>query len=194
MTGTTPLTKRALRTEGRKVHAGDPAARAHASRRLREFLEGWEPFQKAPRIAMFAGMGWEPDFFPFVEPLAGRAAFPRANTATLTVTFHRVKSVTELVPGAYGILEPADALSTRIDDWGPDDLVLVPASVYDRRGYRVGGGLGFYDRFLARCPARTCGVIFHEQIVPQVPEDPWDVAVPLLCTDRGFLATNARIG
>lgn len=190
----TAPTKRALRTEGRRVHAGDPAKRAHASRRLREHLEAWEPFRRAPRIALFAGMAWEPDFLPWVEPLGGRAAFPRSDVKTLTLAFHRVGSVTELLPGAFGILEPPADRATLIADWTADDLILVPASVYDRRGFRVGGGLGFYDRFLAHCPARTCGVCFDEQLVAQVPEDPWDISVPVVCTDRGFLATNQRFG
>lgn len=186
--------KRALRLQGRRVHAGDAASRVHASRRIREFLESWVPFQQAPRIALFAGMAWEPDFLPFVEPLGGRAAFPRCNAAALELTFHCVRSVTELVPGAFGILEPRDDPSTRILDWNARDLILVPASVYDGRGFRVGGGLGFYDRFLAKCSAQRLGVVFHEQLVEKVPEDSWDIPVSAICTDRGFLATNPRLG
>jgi 5-formyltetrahydrofolate cyclo-ligase len=186
---TVSLAKRRLRAEGRRVHVGAPERRAEASRALRAHLERWEAFRAARRVALFAGLAWEPDLLPLVGPLGGRAAFPRSDASSVTLTFHSVADVRELVPGAFGILEPPPRAETRIDDWSPDDLVLVPASAIDPRGYRVGGGLGFYDRFLARCPARTCAVVFHEQIVAQVPEDPWDIPVPTLCTDRGFLAT-----
>ena len=48
----------------------------------------------------------------------------------------------------YGIAEPVGG--KRID---PDeiDMVLLPLLCFDRRGYRVGYGKGYYDRFLARC-------------------------------------------
>ena len=44
------------------------------------------------------------------------------------------------------------------------DCVLVPLLAFDERGYRVGYGKGFYDRYLARCKPDviTVGVTFFE--------------------------------
>jgi 5-formyltetrahydrofolate cyclo-ligase len=54
----------------------------------------------------------------------------------------------ELVYNAFGIAEPAGGetfLPAEID------LVLVPLLAFDKRGYRVGYGKGYYDRFLSEC-------------------------------------------
>ena len=55
---------------------------------------------------------------------------------------------TPVVENAWGIPEPeAEEMiaEERID------LVLLPLLAFDRSGYRVGYGMGFYDRFLAKC-------------------------------------------
>ena len=54
----------------------------------------------------------------------------------------------ELIHNAFGIAEPSSGKIT-----GPDeiDLVLVPLLAFDKHGYRVGYGKGYYDKFLSQC-------------------------------------------
>ncbi|MBN1554504.1 MAG: 5-formyltetrahydrofolate cyclo-ligase [Phycisphaerae bacterium] len=65
------------------------------------------------------------------------------------------------------------------------DLIVVPAVAFDARCNRLGRGGGFYDRFLARpeLRAKTVGVAFDEQIVPDVPVRENDRPVHVVVTD-----------
>jgi 5-formyltetrahydrofolate cyclo-ligase len=67
--------------------------------------------------------------------------------------------------------------------------VLVPGLVFDRRGHRLGHGLGYYDRFLARLPpgALRIGVISLALVVEALPSDDHDIAMTHLATDHGVL-------
>jgi len=62
------------------------------------------------------------------------------------------------------------------------DVVLVPGLAFDARGNRLGRGGGFYDRFLARLPARVkrIGVAFREQAVGDIPRAAHDEAVHVM--------------
>jgi 5-formyltetrahydrofolate cyclo-ligase len=61
-------------------------------------------------------------------------------------------------------------------------------------GHRLGGGRGFYDRFLGQPEflGLSCGLAFGEQIVPELPVLDHDMALSMLVTDRGIrrFATN----
>ena len=73
------------------------------------------------------------------------------------------------------------------------DTLFVPAVAFDRRGARLGHGLGFYDRSLAfrhlrdhwRGP-RLVGLAYAFQVVPQVPVTATDVYMDTIVTDRGI--------
>ena len=77
----------------------------------------------------------------------------------------------------WGIPIPADGEVV----W--PDVLLVPLVGFDRRGFRLGYGGGFYDRTLADMPQRptTLGVGFSlgmlETIYPQQHDIPMDVVV-----------------
>ena len=66
------------------------------------------------------------------------------------------------------------------------DLVVVPGLAFDKGGYRLGRGGGFYDRFLGRLrpSATTVGLAFDGQLVEEVPADDSDVPVGMIVTDR----------
>lgn len=54
----------------------------------------------------------------------------------------------DFISNRYGILEPGSGQEI---DPALIDCVFIPLLAYDRKGYRVGYGKGYYDRFLARC-------------------------------------------
>ncbi len=74
------------------------------------------------------------------------------------------------------------------------DLVIVPGLGFSRTGFRIGRGMGFYDRFLAQPDflGRSCGLAFDEQVVDALPVLDHDVPLSMLATDTGIIrfATN----
>ena len=68
------------------------------------------------------------------------------------------------------------------------DLVIVPGLGFSPSGYRIGRGMGFYDRFLAQQDflGLSCGLAFDEQIVAQLPVLDHDMPLSMLVTDRGI--------
>ncbi len=80
----------------------------------------------------------------------------------------------------FGVLEPK---GTNIVDLSQIDLVVTPARAFDRYGYRLGRGAGFYDRFFSKedlSSAYKIGVCFSCQLVECLPTDEWDVPVDLV--------------
>ena len=68
------------------------------------------------------------------------------------------------------------------------DLVIVPGLGFTDTGYRIGRGMGFYDRFLAQADflGLSCGLAFAEQIMPDLPVLDHDIPLSMLATDKGL--------
>jgi len=94
---------------------------------------------------------------------------------------------TGLTTTGPGIREP-DAGTGKPIPTNLIDLVLVPGLGFTPEGYRIGRGMGFYDRFLAQPEfvGVSCGLAFEEQIVPALPVLDHDVPLSMLATDRGI--------
>jgi len=68
------------------------------------------------------------------------------------------------------------------------DFLLVPLLAFDRRGYRVGYGAGYYDRTLAALPGRfRLGVAYAAQELDEVPAGPYDERLDAVATERGVI-------
>ncbi len=81
--------------------------------------------------------------FPRITTLASRVDFQ-----TMTLENLKFTRDTKLVANRWQILEPATSEVIEIERI---DAVLVPLLCFDERGFRVGYGMGFYDRFLEKC-------------------------------------------
>lgn len=97
-----------------------------------------------------------------------------------------------LVPGAYGVMEP-DPERCRTAELGELDAALVPGVVFDRSGFRIGYGEGYYDRLLARFPPGipTVGVCFEGQLHDEeLPVEEHDQPVDWIACETGSFCTG----
>ena len=93
-----------------------------------------------------------------------------------------VQNHTSLVPGKFGILEPSqDCLIIAPDEI---DLIVVPAVCYDRNGYRLGRGGGYYDRLLGKKTGETVGLCRERFVQDSVPRETHDVRVGTVVTEH----------
>ncbi|HZJ76584.1 MAG TPA: 5-formyltetrahydrofolate cyclo-ligase [Oscillospiraceae bacterium] len=94
----------------------------------------------------------------------------------------------DLKVGNFGVLEPKKE-ATRPVDPSILDIVIVPGVVFDKRGYRIGHGAGYYDRFLPKLSKKTTTVslVFDMQLIDKVPIECHDIAVEYIITEKQFI-------
>lgn len=87
----------------------------------------------------------------------------------------------QLALGRWGIWEPTNE-APLLSDYSRLDLVVVPGVAFSSDGKRLGRGKSFYDRFLPLVPrAAFVGVCYPCQVVEQIPADPWDIGMDIVC-------------
>jgi 5-formyltetrahydrofolate cyclo-ligase len=100
--------------------------------------------------------------------------------------FYYVESYNQLTDGAFQIKEPVPDLCTPAFK-NDIDLLLVPGLLFDKSGYRIGYGGGYYDRYIADFPHTTIALASSQQLRQSLPVDPFDRRVEYLLTDDGFI-------
>ena len=196
--------KALLRREIERKLAAMPAEVAAAKSRVAcSSLLAAEEFRSAGAIMLYAPIPREVDVEPVADAAwrAGKTVLaPKVDWSTERMQAVAIRSMDELVPGRFGLREPAGGeggeSQSAVEAWpiAGIDLIIVPALAYDRAGNRLGRGAGFYDRFLAQPGRRavTCGLAFAEQLVDHVPMHENDVPVDMLVTDAEVLRFNRK--
>lgn len=170
----------------RKVRGNiPPQERAEKSRMIAERLFGVDEYKDAESVLCYSPIGSEADASLISRNVLERGKIlllPVSDPQRLTMSARRIDSLSGLICGTYGIPEPPpdseECLPEKID------VVIVPAVCFDTRGYRIGYGKGYYDRFLRCCRnAFTVGIAYEECICERAFPDEHDIAVDITVTD-----------
>ena len=157
-------------------------------RRLTELRE----FREASTLMVFLSFGSEvltDDLLRWGWEAGKRMVIPLCRPEDRRLTTCLLCGFAELEAGHYGIREPKAEI-VRTVPREEIDAVLVPAVAFDRRGYRVGYGGGYYDRFLPEVPrAARIGVAFSRQIVAEIPADSHDVPADRIVTEEEIIVS-----
>ncbi|MCX5198983.1 5-formyltetrahydrofolate cyclo-ligase [Streptomyces sp. NBC_00249] len=193
-----PPEKAALRRELLAARrALSPESRGAAADALARSALALPELAGARTVAAYVSVGGEPGTHALLDAL--RAAGKRVLLPLLLpdndldwAAYEGPGSLREAAhPGKMRLLEPAGA------PLGPDavtaaDAVLLPGLAVDRRGMRLGRGGGSYDRVLARLeragahPALVV-LLYDEEVVARVPEEPHDHPVQAVATPSGVV-------
>ncbi len=151
-------------------------------------------YRYAKYILTYAPTDEEIDVTPVaLDALAqGKAvAFPKCRPETHTMDYRFVTSLDELSPDSYGLPEPPESAPLfDPETMAAEALCLVPGLVYDRKGFRLGYGKGFYDRYLSSFGGNAVGIVYSDFIVPEVPRGRFDVTIKILLTEKGVVVTG----
>lgn len=117
-----------------------------------------------------------------------KVAFPRTNPEDRSMVFHFVGGEDDFEVGPFGICEPkAELPSFEVTgELQRNVICIIPAVVYDKKGFRIGYGGGYYDRYLSTFKGTKVGVEYSEFIIPEVPHGRFDLAVDVLITEKGI--------
>ena len=111
---------------------------------------------------------------------------PKADFVLNLMSQHVYDGKDNLQHNAYQILEPkGDKLFL-----GIPDLVLIPLLAFDKRGYRVGYGKGFYDRFLENIATQKIGLSFFDAAEEIIDVHLNDIKLDKCITPNGIIEFN----
>jgi 5-formyltetrahydrofolate cyclo-ligase len=165
---------------------------ASVSRQVQLRVLGSSHYQTAPTIILYAAKDNEVATELLLKDAlsSGRCILmPKVVPELHEFTLIRVKDSAELVPGTFGILEPAGAEIVPVGDIGPA-LFCIPGVAFSRTGQRLGRGGGYFDRILAAIGRQivTAGLAYSFQLLDRLPQSPNDRRLNLIFTESAIHA------
>ncbi len=150
-----------------------------------KFLSSDE-YKKCRRLFIFASYGSEINTWDIISKSLNDGkltALPYMTGKPHEMVFIRINSVNELCQNKIGIYEPLyNEKNVVVSD--DTTIIAVPGLVYDTRGYRVGYGGGYYDKYLLENKYMlSVGLAFDFQIADKVPNDEYDVKTDMIITE-----------
>jgi 5-formyltetrahydrofolate cyclo-ligase len=186
--------KAKLRDEAKARRArigADEAAAAALAVRDRVLGAGLVP--AGVTVSGFWPIGDEFDPRPLMEALAAlghRLCLPVVVGKGRPLAFRAWASGDPLERAGFGLSVPAWDAPPAIPRF-----LIVPLLAFDRRGYRLGYGAGFYDRTIAELKGHTkaafaLGVGFALQEMPEVPALSHDQRLDAIATEATLIVTG----
>lgn len=169
----------------------EPALRKEKSNRICALLTAHPVVTDADHLFVYVNFRSEVETMDLIRDLI--AAGKTISVPVTLLKKSRLQAVrltnpdTQLMPGCYGIPEPTpDQIAKATVDPATIDTVLIPGSVFDTGGGRLGYGGGYYDRFLTESAPRAArvGAAFELQLVDQVPMESHDQYMDVLVTEQ----------
>jgi len=157
------------------------------SRQVQQRLVASELFSSATNLALYSPMNNEVRtrlLHDCAIEQHKQVCYPRVVGESLQ--FVVVDSIELLQPGSFGVAEPASGDVLNVERIA---LLVVPGVAFDRAGYRLGYGKGFYDRELSRVTVTTAsvGLCFDFQLCDRLPVEAHDQRLDYLVTETQFI-------
>jgi 5-formyltetrahydrofolate cyclo-ligase len=181
--------KEILRTEALRHRARIDTRLENASAVTEKFFLSVIPPQDAIIAAYWPKSG-EFDTRPLLDELLQKkfkCALPVMQKESRVLKFAAWDDRMPLKESAFGVMEPA---INNLTKWVIPNIVIVPLLAFDRRGYRLGHGYGYYDATLNDLRNRECiiavGVGYGQQAVLfNLPTEDHDQKLDLIITPSG---------
>lgn len=136
-------------------------------------------------IAVTISNNREVDTIELIKNLwkAGKnVAVPKCHPKDRSMDFYKIENFDQLETVYMDLREPKTDCTELVQ---PDhiDCMIVPGIVFNKKGFRIGYGGGYYDRYLVGFKGSMISLAFDLQVVETVPFEPHDQPVDLILTE-----------
>ncbi|MBI2548632.1 5-formyltetrahydrofolate cyclo-ligase [Candidatus Woesearchaeota archaeon] len=190
------IDKETLRKHLQEQRKSIPISQRHTkSQQIKDLLFELPQLKKAHDILFYVSFKSEVETLTMIRDMLRQKQrkmyVPFMHPEKRELGIAQIKSLNDLKPGSYDVLEPELG---SLDECDPSviDVALIPGLGFDRHGYRLGYGKGYYDKFLEDKEFLKIGVAFACQIQEKIPVDPWDVAMDILVTEKGVINVKSK--
>lgn len=153
-------------------------------------LQAQPAWQNAESVFCFVGALHEPDTMPILQGAlsAGKLLLVPRIAGPGQMQLVPLQSLEQLQPGAFGILEPGQALPA-VPVGSGVQLAVLPCLAAARSGARLGHGGGYYDRFLANYSGRRLILCPEALLAQSLPTGPLDEPAQAVLTEKALYGT-----
>jgi len=156
---------------------------ARACDHLGAFLAASSPFRV---VSAYMPIRTEISPLPVMAALVAaghEVCIPVVQGHQMALKFARWTADLPMIPGPFGARIP------EVPEYLTPDILITPLLAFDRRGFRLGYGGGFYDRTFAELRATgkilAVGFAYAAQEIPEVPTGPFDARLDAVVTEAG---------
>ncbi len=161
-----------------------PEVRAAADAAICHHILGSDLYQNASAVLLYAAIRSEVNLNAVITAAltdGKQVALPRICSEGV-MHFYLITSLQDLAEGTMQIAEPDKHCPLYTPP--EDSLMLVPGIAFDKEGYRIGWGGGYYDRYLPVFCGVTAGITREAQFTSKIPHEPHDRAVDHIITEK----------
>ncbi len=142
--------------------------------------------KNASLVLTYVSTDIEVDTLALIEQLLAQGkqvAVPYCVANTRDMCFYRIRSFDDLERRTFGVMEPVPERCERVTDF-LGSVCIVPGLTFDRQGFRLGYGKGYYDRFLSSYRGVMVGICYASCITRRLHRGRYDVACDILVTEN----------
>lgn len=178
-----------LRTKFKKIRTEmSPKERSVCDARIRGRVLALREYKACQTVLCFVSTEIEVDTYGIIRQAlkdGKTVGVPCCVDGTRFMHFYQIHSLEELAPRTFGVLEPDPEVATKITNFD-SSICILPGLAFDRYGYRLGYGGGYYDRFLSKTYGTgiPIGVCYTSCTVPSLPHGRYDVPCQVLITEK----------
>ena len=163
--------------------------RAQASLSICERIEEWQIFQQSQTILTYMPVKFEADLTSLLERHPHKKwILPRILPEEDNRMVFHAFDVQRLVLHPFGMVEPASDSPVIAPE--EIELTLVPGLAFDRLGFRLGYGGGYFDRFLKNFNGVSAGIVFHDLLFEKIPHSVHDIPMHWIITENDLFAIS----
>ncbi|MYL71924.1 5-formyltetrahydrofolate cyclo-ligase [Halobacillus litoralis] len=186
------MEKNELRFKGRKIlQEISVKDRLHLEAKMHETLFKSELWKNAEVVGVTLSQTHEWSTEPIIEEgwrTGKKMVVPKCIPQNREMDFYHLEKYDQLERVYFGLREPKPESSALVEK-NEMDLLLVPGLLFDEKGYRIGYGGGYFDRFIEGFRGKTVMIASDRQKYSPLPFEEFDQRVEYVLTESGVRFT-----